>query len=140
MSEPYPQQPPQQPYGTQPSYRYPPASPGGYPHPGFQQRGYGPPVQPKHPQAQTAMVLGIVALAGGLSCLLPILISPFAWYIGAKVRREMAAEPGRWSGKGEAQAGFVMGIIGTVLIALMIALLAVIALVATVFTGTPTTY
>lgn len=87
------------------------------------------------------MVLGIVALAGGFSCLLPILISPFAWYIGAKVRREMAAEPGRWSGQGEAQAGFAMGIIGTVLIALMVALLVVIALLATLMsTGTSTTY
>jgi hypothetical protein len=86
------------------------------------------------------MVLGIIALAGGFSCVLPILISPFAWYIGAKARREMAAEPGRWSGKGEAQAGFVMGIIGTLLIALMIALLVVIALIATLMSNSSTTY
>lgn len=96
---------------------------------------------PKHPQAQTAMVLGVVALAGGFTCLLPIFISPFAWYMGAKAKREMAAEPGRWSGQSEAQAGFIMGIIGTVLIALSVAFLVVIALfVGLVLSSGPSTY
>ncbi len=85
---------------------------------------------PKHPQAQTAMVLGIIALAGGFICLLPIFASPFAWYIGAKAKREIVAEPGRWSGQNDAQAGVIMGIIGTVLIALGVAALIVFALFA----------
>ena len=84
---------------------------------------------PKHPQAQTALVLGVVALVGGFTCILPIFISPFAWYMGAKVKREIAAEPQRWSGQSDAQAGFIMGIIGTVLIALGVVLLVVVALV-----------
>lgn len=125
----------QDPYGQQQPGQQPPASgypghepqpgqqpPGyqqpGYPQQGFPQQGFGPPPVPKHPQAQMAMVLGIVALGGGAICLLPIFVSPFAWYFGAKARREMAASPGRWSGQGDAQAGFVMGIIGTVLLAL----------------------
>lgn len=108
----------QDPYG-QPQPGQQPTPGYGHPQQGFPQRGFGPPQQPKHPQAQTAMILGIIALAGGATCMLPIFVSPFAWYYGAKARREMAAEPGRWSGQGDAQAGFVMGIIGTVLIALM---------------------
>lgn len=107
-------QPGHQPPGyPQPGYQQP-----GYPQQGFPQQGFGPPPVPKHPQAQMAMVLGIVALGGAAICLLPIFVSPFAWYFGAKARREMAASPGRWSGQGDAQAGFVMGIIGTVLLAL----------------------
>ena len=96
---------------------------------------------PKHPQAQTAMVLGVIALAGGFTCLLPIFISPFAWYMGAKAKREIDAEPGRWSGHNDAQAGFIMGIIGSVLIALGVVALVVVALVVgLVLASGPSTY
>lgn len=119
---------PQQPYGQQPPYGYPPPGAGGYgqqgfPPQGFPAQGYGPPPIPKHPQAQTAMVLGIIALAGSFACVVPILLSPFAWYLGAKAKKEIAAEPGRWSGQSDAQAGFIMGIIGCVLLVLGILLL-----------------
>lgn len=133
MSEQTPPDQPQQPYGQQPAY--------GHPQPGLSQQGYGLPSLPKHPQAQTAMVLGIIALAGSFTCLVPILVSPFAWYFGAKVKREIAAEPQRWGGQGEAQAGFIMGIIGTVLLALGIVVLIMFALfIALVAAGTSTTY
>ncbi|MBC7592457.1 MAG: DUF4190 domain-containing protein [Kineosporiaceae bacterium] len=96
---------------------------------------------PKHPQAQTAMVLGIIALAGSFICLVPILLSPFAWYFGAKVKREIAAEPQRWGGQSEAQAGFIMGIIGTVLFALGIVVLIMFGLfIALVGAGSSTPY
>ena len=72
---------------------------------------------PKHPQAMTAMGLGIAALAGVWFLLLPILLAPVAWWLGAKAKREIAAEPERWSGTGEAQAGVIMGVIGTVILA-----------------------
>ena len=74
------------------------------------------PSLPKHPQSMTAMGLGIAALAGVFILLFPILLSPFAWYLGAKAKREIAAEPERWSGTGEAQAGVIMGVIGTVIL------------------------
>ena len=74
-------------------------------------------VLPKHPQAMTAMGLGIAALAGVWFLLLPILLAPVAWWLGAKAKREIAAEPERWSGLGEAQAGLIMGVIGTVILA-----------------------
>lgn len=115
----YPQQGyPQQPYG-QP----------GYPQPGYGQ-GYGQPFPsaPNHPSANTVLVLGIVALGGGFVCGLPILAGPFAWFMGAKVKREIDAEPGRYGGRSEANAGMILGIIATVL--LVLAVLAIIAVVA----------
>lgn len=133
MSEQTPPDQPQQPYGQQPVY--------GYPQQGFPQQGFGLSALPKHPQAQTAMVLGIIALAGSFICLVPILLSPFAWYFGAKVKREIAAEPQRWGGQSEAQAGFIMGIIGTVLFALGIVVLIMFGLfIALVGAGSSTPY
>lgn len=130
--QPTPSQP-QYPYGQQPTYGYPPPGYGGQPQPGqphqgFPQQGFGAPALPKHPQAQTAMVLGIIALAGGATCLLPILVSPFAWFFGAKAKREMMAEPQRWGGQSEAQAGFVMGIIGTAMLVVVVMGLLILAL------------
>ena len=115
----YPQQPyPQQPYSQQP---YPPY--GGYPAQyGYQQR-------PEHPKATTAMVLGIVSLAGGFMCLVPLFAGPFAWVIAARARREMRAAPQQWEGEGKVTAGFVMGIIATVLLILGLLLVALIIVI-----------
>jgi hypothetical protein len=111
----------QPPHTPQPSWgaAYPPP-PGGYP----PQPGYNPYMAPpKHPQATTSMVLGIVSVAGGVLCWLPLLISPVAWIMGAKAVREIDASRGAQSGRSEAVAGKVLGIIGTVLLALGIALI-----------------
>ncbi len=78
---------------------------------------------PKHPRSQTALVLGIISVSG-IVCALPIFLSPFAWYYGARVRREIAAWPDRWSGGSEASAGMILGIIGTVLLVIVLGLLA----------------
>ena len=83
----------------------------------------------------TSMGLGIAALAGVWFLLLPIALSPFAWWLGAKAKREIAAEPERWSGTGEAQAGVIMGVIGTVLLAVGIVALFVYALFVYVAAG-----
>jgi len=130
-----PQQPPhgqqqgygqqQPPYGQQPGYGAP------YP-PGY---GY-PPVQ-NHPSAQTSMVLGLVGVIGFFFCVITVLLSPFAWAMGAKARREIDASNGALGGRDKATVGFVTGIIGTALLAL--ALLAVIGLVVFLVTGDPTT-
>ncbi|MEI6252300.1 MAG: DUF4190 domain-containing protein, partial [Mycobacteriaceae bacterium] len=64
---------------------------------------------PDHPQAVTSMVLGIL----GLVCC--GLASPFAIWLGRKSVREIDASGGRWGARGQAQAGFIMGIIGTAL-------------------------
>lgn len=111
-----------------PGYGYPPPGqstppPGyGYPPPGY---AYGP-VPPKHPNATTAMVLGIVGVAGGLMCWLPLLAAPFATFLGRKAMREIDESRGQLQGRSEAKAGFVLGIIGSVLLALTIAFIALI--------------
>ena len=96
--------------------------------PGWQQGGGQPPHQspyqpywpypptlgpPRHPDAMTAIVLGAASLL-----VLP-LIGPFAWHIGAKAGREMAAQPGRWSGDDLARIGMVLGIVATGLCVLL---------------------
>jgi len=75
--------------------------------------GYSTPANPpEHPNAVLSMVLGIIGV------LFFQLLSPVAWYLAAKGRREMAASPGRWRPSGSLTAGFVLGIIGTVFLAL----------------------
>jgi hypothetical protein len=121
---PYPgQQPPQQPtWGS----AYPPQQPPpGY---GYQQPYAAP--RPSHPKATTAMVLGIIGIAGGLACVLPLLVAPYAWIMGAHAVRDIDASGGQLGGRGEANTGKILGIIGTVLLALGLAL-AVLLLVLT---------
>lgn len=125
-SQPFPQQGyGQAPYG-QPGYGQP-ADPGAYPQQGYPPYGYGylPPAPPKHPSATTAMVLGIVGLAGAVVCGCLVVVSPFAWFMGAKAVKEIDASGGQYAGRGEAQAGMITGIIGTVLLILMIVAVAI---------------
>lgn len=104
---PYPQAPgPAYPGAATP---FPPPYLGGYP--GGYPAAY--PVRPPdHPQAVTALVLGIL----GLVCC--GLASPFAIWLGRKAMNEIDASGGQLGGRGQAQAGFIMGIIGTALWAL----------------------
>lgn len=133
-------EPPTQPYGVQPPAHgqdpYARQQPGPYGAPGepmqyggYVQPGYAAP--PAHPRATTALVLGLVSLIGTFVCLLPIVAAPFAWRIGGRAVKEIDAQPGRWSGREQAQAGRIMGIIGTVL--LVLGILAIIGLVALLF-------
>jgi hypothetical protein len=69
----------------------------------------------EHPNATLSMVLGIIGLVFFQ------LLSPVAWYLAAKGRREMAMSPGRWRPSGSLTAGFVLGIIGTVFLGLAVA-------------------
>jgi hypothetical protein len=85
----YPQSPQQQPFGYQPA-------------------AYA----PDHPKATTALVLGIL---GMVVC---GLIAPFAWRIGKRTVDEIDASHGQLGGRGTAQAGYVLGIIGTALLLL----------------------
>jgi hypothetical protein len=91
--------------------------PPGYLAPGYPpQPGYAPqaPIQyaPDHPRATTAMVLGI------LGVVLCQVLAPFAWVIGKRTLSEIDAAHGRMGGRGAAQAGYVLGIVGTVLLGL----------------------
>ncbi len=124
----YPNQPyGQQPYGQQPYGQ--PQPPYGAPQPGY---GYGPPALPNHPSATTALVLSLIGLAGIAFCGgITLVLSPFAWRLGTKSVREIDANPGVYGGRDQANAGRIMGIIGTVLLVLgFLLLVGFIALVA----------
>ena len=120
--DPYgPQHPQQQPYGQPPSGQYgqygqygqhgqPP-----YGQPAYGQPPYGQPPMgyaPDHPKATTALVLGILGL---VVC---GVIAPFAWRIGRRTLDEIDGSHGQLGGRGTAQAGYVLGIIGTVVLLL----------------------
>lgn len=92
----------QQAQGQQPPY--PP--PHGYPAHGQVQYA------PDHPKATTSLVLGI------LGVVLCQVIAPFAWSMGKRTLNEIDASQGRLGGRGAAQAGYVLGIVGTVLLGL----------------------
>jgi hypothetical protein len=131
---------PQQPYGAPQSPYAPPPNP--YPQPGsFDQYAtpqpyapgyppaYGMPAQ-DHPSSGLALGLGITGLVGIVFCQLLLFAAPFAWVIGGRAVREIDAQPGRYGGRDKAQAGRVMGIIGTVVLALGLLAIVVIVVVA----------
>jgi hypothetical protein len=88
------QQPPQQPVPG-----YPP---------------YGMPSRPDHPRATTALVLGILSV---VAC---GVLGPFAWRIGKGAVDEIDASGGRLGGRATAQAGYVLGVVGTVFLGLAV--------------------
>jgi hypothetical protein len=137
--DPYgPQHPQQQPYGQPPSGEY--SQYGQYGQPPYGQPAYGqspygqPPMgyAPDHPKATTALVLGILGL---VVC---GVIAPFAWRIGRRTLDEIDGSHGQLGGRGTAQAGYVLGIIGTVvlLLGLLGGLLLIALTIASVSTNT----
>jgi hypothetical protein len=87
---------------------------------------------PTHPKASLAMWLGVAGL-GGSFLAAPLVLGPFAWFYGARARREIAAAPSQWSGSGEATAGLVLGIVDTVLLVLGLFALAGFVMLVLVF-------
>lgn len=107
----YPSPPVQGGYAQPAAYGQPPA----YPVNPYQQPAYGSGyAMPSHPQATTALVLGILGLA----------LCPFvgigAFILGGRARREIDAAPGQWAGRGVATAGWVLGILSIVYAALVV--------------------
>ncbi len=86
----------------------PPAS--GYPQP--YGSPYGPP--PDHPQATTILVLGILGL---VFCQL---FAPVAWFLGRKALAEIDASGGAIGGRSNVKAGYICGVIGTILMLLVV--------------------
>ena len=123
------QQSQQPPSGEQqpPQYGQPPHGQPQYGQPQYGQPQYGQPqgypvaYAPDHPKATTALVLGI------LGVVLCQFIAPFAWRIGKRTVNEIDAAQGRLGGRGSAQAGYVLGIVGTVLLGLVILYIIVVA-------------
>jgi hypothetical protein len=103
--------PPSSPYGSAPPPP-PPPPPYGGPPPGYQPAPggyYGSPAPKGNQKALWAMILGIV----GLVCCSPLAIA--ALVLGIIAKEEIDESHGTQSGRGQAQAGFVLGIIGCVL-------------------------
>jgi hypothetical protein len=88
---------------------------------------------PDHPKAMTVMVVGLISLIGGVMLALPLLAGPWAWYAGAKTKREIDAAPHAYGGSSYAVTGMVTGIIATVLLALIILVVVGLAVLAFVF-------
>jgi len=120
----YPQGPPAgYPQGQQPGY------PPGYPPPFPPYGAGGYPAPQEHPKAMTAMVIGILGL---VMCQVA---SPFAWVIGKRTVTEIDASGGRLGGRGQAQAGYVLGIVGTVLLGLGLAFVLFYLVIMILFIG-----
>ncbi|HET6153760.1 MAG TPA: DUF4190 domain-containing protein [Marmoricola sp.] len=120
----------EQPQYGQPAPQYGQPAYGAYGQPTYGAPAYGGypgAPKPNHPQSTTAMVLGIVGLVGGLFCGIGLLAAPFAWVLGQRAKKQIDAEPDRYEGRGQAVAGQVMGIIGTVF--LVLAVIAIIVLI-----------
>jgi hypothetical protein len=77
---------------------------------------------PEHPRATLALVLGILSV---VTCQL---LGPFAWVIGQRAVHEIDASGGRVGGRGAAQAGYVLGVVGTVMLGLGLLSLLVLGL------------
>lgn len=103
--EPDHQQPGAAQQGAQPAY-----GTGAY----AQHPGYSPP--PEHPRATTVLVLGILGLV------LCGVLAPFAWVMGKSTLAEIDASGGRWGGRSSANTGYILGIVGSVMLGLAILL------------------
>lgn len=107
---------------------YGPTTPGQEPWQAAWAPVYGAPVAGSldHKGATTALVLGIVALGSllvGLFCCVTIpgvFCAPFAWAKGAKAKREIEAAPGTYGNLSSAVSGMWLGIVMTILGALVI--------------------
>jgi hypothetical protein len=113
--------PSRDPFGAPPSG--PPAAPAPW-------RGPAPPADLSAPPAGAnaegaipALVLGILGLVFCPLC------APFAWYVGRRAERLVDASGGVLSGRGEATAGKILGIVMTILLILGILLLIVLIVI-----------
>ncbi|MGA8211278.1 MAG: DUF4190 domain-containing protein [Nocardioidaceae bacterium] len=89
-----------------------------YPSP-YGQPGYPVP-PPNHSGAVAAMVVGIVSLVLACGYGVGLLGSPVALVLGRRAMRDIDASQGALGGRGMAQAGLILGIVGTVLLVLLV--------------------
>lgn len=72
-----------------------------------------------HPDTSTIFVLGLLGLTGS------VIFGACAWYFGNRLLAKYDAEPGRWGRRGWAEAGRIMGIIGTAISVFVIVTVAI---------------
>ena len=89
------------------SYSEPPPPPPQY---GAPQPPYGGQPAPNHPRATLVLILGILSIpCCGLFTGIPAII------LGRTALQEIDSNPGQYGGRGQVNAGYICGIIGTVL-------------------------
>ncbi|MEV0771807.1 DUF4190 domain-containing protein [Nocardia salmonicida] len=76
------------------------------------------PRPPEHPESTTVLILGILGLAMCGLC------APFAWVKGRKVVAEIDASGGQIGGRSQANAGYIMGIVGSCVLGVSILVVA----------------
>ena len=88
-----------------------------------------PPTPTLHPQANLALIYGLLGTVLGITCVVGGLVGIGGIVVGRRVKNEIDAEPGRYTGRSQAIAGLVTGIVGVSIFALVTVLivLAVIA-------------
>ncbi|MBX3285799.1 MAG: DUF4190 domain-containing protein [Actinobacteria bacterium] len=82
----------------------------------------------EHPQGTTILVVGIFSIVLTFICGFGALLGPVAWVMGNSAIREIDAQPGRYSNRGQIQAGRICGIVASAL--LILGILAFVALLA----------
>ena len=82
-----------------------------------------------HPQAALALILGILGTVFGFGCIIGGLVGIGGIVVGRRVKNEIDAAPGRYTGRSQAVAGIVTGIIG-VSICVLATLFIVLAIIA----------
>jgi hypothetical protein len=126
-------QPPAPSWGQQPGSEQPPVY---GQQPAYGQPPYGAPQYPVHPAylaapqsdglAVGAMVTGIASMVLACAYGVGLLGSPVALVLGRVSLKRIDASQGQLGGRSMAMAGFVLGIIGTVLLLLAIAFVVVV--------------
>ena len=87
------------------------------------------PIAVPHPQASLALILGILGSVLGFGCIIGGLVGIGGIVVGRRVKNDIDADPGRYTGRSQAIAGIVTGIIG-VSICVLATLFIVLAIIA----------
>jgi hypothetical protein len=87
--------------------------------------GAAPDVTPteQHPQATLALILGILGTVLGMTCVVGGLVGIGGIVVGRRVRKEIDAQPTRYTGRSQAVGGIVTGIIGVAIFTLVTVLI-----------------
>jgi|GEM_PF-7068148 len=136
-----PEEPSAPPWGAAPTHGGPPPPPPAYGVPAVYQ-AFVPGLQ-THQGALWSMILGIVGLVSGVLALptsgitaIGMICSPVAFGLGLTSSSAIKARPGVYNNRGQATAGWIMGLIGMLLALLAVLLvLAFFGLLIWVFAG-----
>ncbi len=128
-ASPHPDEPPAAPASPPPAA--PPHPPPTFPPAAYPPAGSGPVLYGSyggdHPHASAALVTGIIGLVLGLAFGLGGLVGIVGVVLGHRTKRAIDGDPARWTGRGKAQAGFVLGIMGLVALVLWVLLFLTVA-------------